>query len=170
MSQTQVSGKRMLEKYEIEYNGQVFNCLQCSKENCCGTTDQNNANKVACQKCRCQQIYSVSDGTRSGNQPIGDMGCTNCSGDMTQTECNSYEFLNNKIIQNMNIVDCSNKVITAGANNSISDVSLKSTCNTGGPTMVNNIGTEKPDGPNWTLFGGIGGAIIVIIILIMLFK
>lgn len=113
MSQTHVSGKRMLEKYEIEYNGQVFNCLQClqnQNDNCCGTNDQNYTNKIACQKCRCQQLYPVLDGSRSGNQPVGDLGCKNCSMNMSQAECNSYNFLNNKDIQHINVIECKNNV------------------------------------------------------------
>jgi hypothetical protein len=176
MSSQQVSGKRMLEKYEIEFNGTVFNCLECNKNNCCSTISDA-SNRVACQKCRCQQLYTVKDGTRSGSEPVGNLGCVGCTTNMSEAECNSYEFLNNKVIQNMSIVDCSNKIITAGANNSVKDVSLKSTCNTGGPTQVNNVSTDVTNtiniGPittNTTVLAVGGGTILMIVILIMLFR
>lgn len=172
MSQ-QVSGKRMLEKYEIEYNGLVFNCLECNNDNCCSTTDNNAKNKVACQKCRCQNLYTVKDGTRAGSEPVS-LKCTGCTSNMSEAECNSYSFLNNKIIQNFSIVDCSNNMITAGANNQINDVVMKSTCNTsgpGGPTKVNNLQTsQSSNGVNWTMIGIGAGVIILFIILILLFR
>ena len=169
MTSQQVTGKRMLQKYEIEYNGAVFNCLLCGKDNCCSINADNSPNKVACQKCRCQQLYTVTDGTRAGSEPVGDIGCLNCTSNMSQTECASYEFLNNKVIQNMSIVDCSNKMITAGSNNTISDVELNSTCNTGGPTQVNNLSTDnnQPIDQKYMIFGGIISIIILIILFIL---
>lgn len=176
MSQ-QVSGKRMLQKYEIEFNGNVFNCLECNKSDCCSTNNNSTAsNKVACQKCRCQQLYTVKDGTRAGLESVGELGCTDCSINMTETECNSYEFLNNKIIQTMSIVDCANNVITAGTNNNVTDVSLKSACYNGN-TQVHNSMQYNPTsvsiGPittTTTVLAIGGGSIIMIIILMMLFK
>ena len=91
MSQ-QVSGIRTLGKYEIEYNGTVFNCLECGSDNCCSTLGNLN-NKVACQKCRCQNLYIVKDGTRAGSEPVN-IKCNNCSSNMSEAECNSYSFLN----------------------------------------------------------------------------
>jgi hypothetical protein len=171
MSSQQVTGKRMLQKYEVEYNGAVFNCLQCGKDNCCSVNADNSPNKVACQKCRCQQLYTVTDGTRAGSEPVGDMSCTNCTSNMSQAECASYEFLNNKVIQNVSVVDCSNKMITAGANNTISDVELTSTCNTGGPTQVNNLSNGSNQiNPNYMMIGGIIGVFILLFILYSLFK
>ena len=172
MTSQQVSGKRMLEKYEIEYNGAVFNCLECGKNNCCSIDDDNAKNKVACQKCRCQQLYTVKDGTRSGSEPVGDMGCLNCSYNMSEAECSSYEFLNNTVIQNMSIVDCSNKMITAGDNNTIKDVELTSTCNTGGPTQVSNLSSNnnQPFDQKYMMIGGIIGGFILLFILYNLFR
>jgi hypothetical protein len=170
MSQ-QVSGKRLLKEYEIEYNGSVFNCLNCDPSNCCSTTSANATNKVACQKCRCQQLYKVSDGTRSGSMPVGNLNCTDCNTNMTEAQCKSYEFLNNALIQNVSVVDCSNKMITAGANNTISDVSLTSTCNTGGPTTVANTSTgQSTIKPEYITAGAIAGVVIILIVLFMLFR
>ena len=172
MASQQVSGKRMLEKYEIEYNGIVFNCLECGKNNCCSIDNDSSKNKVACQKCRCQQLYTVKDGTRSGSEPISDLGCLNCTTNMSEAECSSYEFLNNKVIQNVSIVDCSNKMITAGTNNSIKDVELTSTCNTGGPTQVNNISSNgnKSIDQKYMIAGAVVIVFIILFILYNLFK
>lgn len=164
----QVSGKRMLEKYEIEYNGQVFNCLECGASGSCSATS------IPCQKCLCQSMYTVSDGSRSGSEPVK-MPSRDCSTTkMTEAECNLYSFLNNKIIQNMSIVDCSNKMITAGANNQVNDVVMKSTCDTG-PIKVTNVSTsEGAIGGiplnNYTIGGIVAGVILLIVILIFLFR
>jgi hypothetical protein len=91
---------------------------------------------------------------------------------MSEAECSSYEFLNNKVIQNVSVVDCSNKMITAGTNNSIKDVELTSTCNTGGPTQVNNVilnSTPKLD-QKYIMIGAFFGGIIILFILYNLFK
>jgi hypothetical protein len=176
----QVASKRMLEKYEIEFNGRVFNCLECNKDNCCSTSNNNSANRIACQKCRCQQLYTVRDGTRAGSEPVGDLGCIGCTNNMSEAECSLYEFLNNKVIQSMSIVDCSNRVIVSGANNQISDVSLRSICNMGdSPTqvnsMVNNLDYNSPIqlGPittNQTTLSISAGVLVTILLLMILFR
>ena len=139
----QITINKLLNKYQVEYNGQPFDCRSCNKDKCCSTNDDNAPNKIACQKCICQQLYTVKDGSRAGSEPVYNMGCNDCTSNISEGECNIYEYLTNKIIQKVNIVDCSNKVLVSGNNNDISDVVLKSKCDTGGPTTINN-----PDGSN----------------------
>lgn len=137
----QLSNTRILNDYEIEFNGQIFNCLECDKNNCCSTTS-NAVNKIACQKCSCQNMYITTDGSRQNNQPINNLNCENCliTDKMNETECNLYGFLNNQLIENNTIVDCSNKIIVGGSNNAIDNATLKSVCNTNStmPTISNN--------------------------------
>jgi len=143
MSAQQIASQTMLDPFYVEYNGAKFDCRSCNKSKCCSTNDDNSPNKIPCQKCMCQHLYPVNDKSRYNSLPVFDMGCTECNSSVLQGDCNIYGYLSNKIIPKVNIVDCSNKVLVSGANNDISDVVLKSQCNTGAPLSINNPGSGR---------------------------
>ena len=123
----------------------------------------------------CQQLYNVKDKSRMNNQKVYNMGCTDCTTDIDESECSVKNYLSNRLINKSTIVDCSNKVLVTGANNDISDIVLKSKCNTGLPITVNentsldtNYKLPSKLDNKYVMIGG--GVLVIIIILIFLFK
>ena len=126
-----------LTAFQVEYEGQVFDCNRCmGKGKCCGAQNDEFNNQLACQKCRCQHLHNVVDNTRT--EKVRQPNCDDC--DDTQfnmTFCNSYGHLNNNL--KANITDCSNNFMNVGKNSTIEDVELRTECNIGGEENVDVI-------------------------------
>jgi hypothetical protein len=161
-----------LSVFQVEYEGQVFDCNKCmGKGKCCGAENSEFNNQLACQKCRCQNLHDVVDSTRT--ERVRQPNCDDC--DDTQfnsTYCNSYGHLNNNL--KANITDCSNNFMNVGSNSTIEDVELRSECNVGGEENVNVITpttqtqSENQSSINSKFIYG-GGIVLVLILFYFLF-
>lgn len=164
-----------LNQFEVEYEGNKFDCNKCrEKDKCCGTEDEQFAFQLQCKKCRCQQLHDVTDGSRTGkvtsNLQCGDE-CNNNA--LDEQTCNMYGYLTNGL--KANVMDCSNNLINVGANSTIEGVELRSKCtSTGGETAgvikVNpNQSVSKADqSENMMIYAGVGGGLFLCIILLLM--
>ena len=65
MSENIIKSYPELSIFDVEYEGEVFDCRKClSVEKCCGAQNQNFNDNLACIKCRCQYLYDVIDSSR----------------------------------------------------------------------------------------------------------
>ena len=65
MSENIIKSYPELSIFDVEYEGEVFDCRKClSVEKCCGAQNQNFNDNLACIKCRCQYLYDVIDNSR----------------------------------------------------------------------------------------------------------
>ena len=161
-----------LTAFEVEYNGNKFNCNACRNGGkCCGVENNEFAQQLQCMKCRCQQLYGVSDESRK-ESVSKNIVCDDCNNNvLTKETCENYNYLKNNL--NYNLTDCSNNLINVGANSKIEDVTLRSKCSTGADETAGVIeisDDEKSDSvnPDYILYGGIGVGVLIFIILIMI--
>lgn len=159
-----------LSVFQVEYEGQVFDCNRCmGKGKCCGAQNDEFNSQLACQKCRCQHLHDVKDNTRT--EKVRQPNCDDC--DDTQfniTYCDSYGHLNNNL--KANITDCSNNFMNVGNNSTIEDVELRSECNIGGEENVDVVTpttvTQSQTSANTKYIYG-GGIVLVLILFYFLF-
>ena len=179
-NEVSVSGLRTLQKYEIEVNGKPFNCMTCDTESCCKVEDDSYKNQFACYKCRCQAMYKPISGSKSDKVVSGTgapFECDDCEKLLTKDTCLKMGYLDNALMQNVTVMDCSQNVITSGDGNVLDNVNMESSCanNNGGSsggggggrsssqsTSTNN--SKYPLGLNASQFKI---AIVVIVILII---
>ncbi len=123
-----------LNQFEVEYEGNKFDCNRCrEKEKCCGTEDDTFSFQLQCKKCRCQHLHDVTDNSRTNR--VKDLNCGDeCNNNALDVQtCESYGYLTNNL--KANVMDCSNNLINVGANSTIEGVELRSKCtSTGGET------------------------------------
>ena len=137
----------VLQSYEVEINGKVFDCRNCTGlGDCCGTV-MIHSNKAACFKCKCQSMYDSTNRTKEGaektNKIINSTNCKNCD-DSTFTEdfCRINMYLENNL--QSDYVDCSNTMLVTGEFNTISDVEQKTNCNINGDESE-QLNSYNPD-------------------------
>ena len=130
--------------FDVEYEGEVFDCRKClSADKCCGALNSEFNNNLACIKCRCQFLYDVIDNSRE-----------------------------NKVTSLFS--DCTNNFLNLGDNSTIQDVELRSECNVSGEESVNVVTSPdfqkklKPELPVDQNYIYLGLAISIFIILIIL--
>lgn len=137
-----------LQEYDIEWQGNVFNCTNCmGMDNCCGIgsgkNPSNNNNFRACQKCICQMKYDIIDGQTRSTGKIPNLGCdkimektsqkpsSKCTDNIINKDfCNlpAYNYLKNNL-NPTSIQNCSVNFVNTGKNTQVSNISLKSQCN-----------------------------------------
>jgi len=174
MSENIIKSYPELSMFDIEYEGEVFDCRKClSVDKCCGAQNQDFNNNLACIKCRCQYLYDVIDNSRENKVTSLFSDCTNCDQDkFTAVYCENYGMLNNNL--KANITDCSNNFLNLGKNSTIQDVELRSECNVSGEESVNVVTSPefkkklKPELPIDEKYIYIGGGFMLFIILILL--
>jgi len=163
-----------LSAFQVEYEGQVFDCNRCmGKGKCCGAQNDQFNNYLACQKCRCQNLHTVVDNSREKNPKVTQHECDDC--DDTQfnpTYCGNLGHLNNNL--KANITDSSNNFLNLGKNSTITDVELRSECNIGGESNVDVVtpqGSTQSSSPALDMnyvYGG-GALLLVLMIVFLLF-
>ena len=132
-----------LTEFQVEYEGNPYDCNRCmGKGKCCGAENDLYNDQMACQKCRCQHLHDVLDDSRT--QKVTQNGCDDCDDSkFTQTYCQNLGHLNNNL--KANITDCSNNFLNLGSNATISDVELRSECNIGGERSVSIFKTDDEE-------------------------
>jgi len=159
-----------LSAFQVEYEGQVFDCNRCmGKGKCCGAQNTEFNNQLACQKCRCQHLHNVLDNTRT--EKVRQPNCTDCDDtEFNSTYCSNYGHLNNNL--KANITDCSNNFMNVGSNSTIEDVELRSECNIGGEENVDVVtpttSTQSQTSANSKYIYG-GGILFVLMLFYFLF-
>lgn len=132
-----------LSKFQVEYEGQPYDCNRCDpgKGKCCGAQNDNYNNNLACQKCRCQHLYDVTDGSRTEKVYIHEGQCNDCDdSNFDINTCDFMDYLKNNL--KANITDCSNALVNVGENSTIEDVSLRSECNIDNANTVSVLGSN----------------------------
>ena len=134
-----------LTKFQVEYEGNPYDCNRClGKGQCCGAQNELYNDQMACQKCRCQYLYDVIDGSRE--EKVSQSGCDDCDdSQFSQVYCENMGHLNNNL--KANITECSNSFLNLGSNATITDVELRSECNIGGERSVSifNVDDEEEE-------------------------
>lgn len=162
-----------LSAFQVEYEGQVFDCNRCmGKGKCCGAQNDQFNYYLACQKCRCQNLHNVLDNSREKNPKVKQTNCDDCDDTQFNAQyCENVGHLNNNL--KANITDCSNNFLNLGKNSQITDVELRSECNVGGESSVDVVTpqgatqTSSPLNMNIVYIGG--GALFVLLIIFLLF-
>ena len=162
-----------LSAFQVEYEGQVFDCNRCmGKGKCCGAQNDQFNYYLACQKCRCQNLHNVLDNSREKNPKVKQTNCDDCDDTQFNAQyCENVGHLNNNL--KANITDCSNNFLNLGKNSQITDVELRSECNVGGESSVDVVTpqgatqTSSPLNMNYVFIGG--GALFVLLIIFLLF-
>ena len=161
-----------LTAFQVEYEGQPFDCNKCmGMGKCCGAQNTQFNNYLACQKCRCQNLHDVLDNTREKNPRVKQHECEDCDdSEFNSTYCENLGHLNNNL--KPNITDCSNNFLNLGKNSTITDVELRSECNVGGEQSVDVVtesGTPQSSSidMNYVYIGG--GVLFVLLLLFLLF-
>ena len=163
-----------LTKYEVEYEGNKYDCNKCRGISpCCGTENDEFNLQMACKKCLCQQLYGVNDDSRS--EALVDLGCQDCTeGALSQEYCEGSGYLENNL--KANITDCSNNLLNIGSGNTLEDITLQSQCNvdgqeTAGVIVVSDDDTDDgtDDSTDTTMNYGIIAVGLVILLLLLFF-
>lgn len=123
---------------QIEYNGVLFDCRQCNKNRseCCNVMDENDPNRLPCMKCVCQAAYDVQDDSREGRVNMAQ--CQNCR-DVSLSFCRRENHLINRLIQDINIFDCSQNVLVDGTANTLQQIEMRNQCSSaegGAPAIL----------------------------------
>jgi len=143
MSENIIKSYPELSIFDVEYEGEVFDCRKClSIDKCCGSQNLDFNNNLACIKCRCQYLYDVIDNSRENKVTSLFADCANCDPDkFTAVYCENYGMLNNNL--KANITDCSNNFLNLGISFIASGKTIK-------PPMRNLI-FVKVNGPIWSI-------------------
>jgi len=135
-NEVSVSGLRSLKAMEVEWNGKPFNCMTCDTESCCKAENDSYKGQFSCYKCRCQGLYKPLSGSKKGKVLSGTgsgFKCDSCDGILSKEKCQSFGYLDNDLMQNVTVMDCSQNVITSGDGNTLDGVKMESSCGMGGP-------------------------------------
>jgi len=178
-NEVSVSGLRNLKKYEVEWNGKPFNCMTCDTESCCKVEDDSYKNQFSCYKCRCQAMYKPKSGSKIDKVVSGTgsaFKCETCSNLLSKEKCESLGYLDNDLMQNVTVMDCSQNVITSGDGNVLDNVKMESACNNGkggsggqSKNTSSSSSTKYPFGLNASQFKISIIVIVVLIIILLLF-
>lgn len=112
---------------QIEYNGVLFDCRQCTRNRseCCNVFDENDPNRLPCMKCVCQSAYDTMDDSREGRATMNQ--CQNCR-DVSLAFCRRENHLINRLVQDINVFDCSQNILVDGTANQLQQIEMKNQC------------------------------------------
>lgn len=121
------TGKHEFTDNQIEYNGVLFDCRQCSKNRteCCNVFDENDPNRLPCMKCVCQGAFDTMDESRTNK--VNMASCQNCR-DVSLPLCRRENHLINRLIQDIKIFDCSQNILVDGTANAVEQVQMSNQC------------------------------------------